>query len=116
MVNLRGTIALSAAVGLVFSAALLAQKKDDKNLYLEAASAYEKYLSLFRPKQYATQMMQNRADALFAARRFPEAARQFEELALYLDTHEAEPHTPRQKAVCRGRWDSHNARTTRHAG
>ena len=32
MVNLRGTIALSAAVGLVFSAALLAQKKDDKKL------------------------------------------------------------------------------------
>ncbi len=62
-----------------------AQKKDDKNLYLEAAAAYEKYLSLFRPKQYATQMMQNRADALFAARRFPEAARQFEELAAYLD-------------------------------
>jgi tetratricopeptide (TPR) repeat protein len=62
-----------------------AQKKDDKNLYLEAAAAYEEYLSLFRPKQYATQMMQNRADALFAARRFPEAARQFEELAIYLD-------------------------------
>src|SRR4051812_27123529 len=55
-----------------------AQKKDDKNLYLEAAAAYEQYLSLFRPKQYATQMMQNRADALFAARRFPEAARHFE--------------------------------------
>jgi len=32
MVNLRGTIALSAAVGLLFSAALLAQKKDDKKL------------------------------------------------------------------------------------
>ena len=32
MVNLRGTIALSAAVGLIFSAALLAQKKDDKKL------------------------------------------------------------------------------------
>src|SRR2546425_5624821 len=32
MVKLRGTIALSAAVGLVFSAALLAQKKDDKKL------------------------------------------------------------------------------------
>ena len=62
-----------------------AQKKDDKNLYLEAAAAYERYLSLFRPKQYATQMMQNRADALFAARQFPQAARQFEELATYLD-------------------------------
>ncbi len=63
-----------------------AQKKDDKALYLEAAAAYEKYLGLFRPKAYATVMMQNRADALFAARRYPEAARQFEELALYLDS------------------------------
>jgi tetratricopeptide (TPR) repeat protein len=63
-----------------------AQKKEDKALYLEAAAAYEKYLSLFRPKQFATVMMQNRADALFAAKRFPEAARQFEELARYLDS------------------------------
>ncbi|MDP3156037.1 MAG: tetratricopeptide repeat protein [Archangium sp.] len=63
-----------------------AQKKEDKALYLEAAAAYEKYLALFRPKQYATVMMQNRADALFAAKRFPEAARQFEELARYLDS------------------------------
>jgi tetratricopeptide (TPR) repeat protein len=63
-----------------------AQKKDDKALYVEAAAAYEKYLSLFRPRQYATVMMQNRADALFAAKRFPEAARQFEELARYLDS------------------------------
>lgn len=63
-----------------------AQKKEDKALYLEAAACYEKYLALFRPKQYATVMMQNRADALFAAKRFPEAARQFEELARYLDS------------------------------
>ncbi len=63
-----------------------AQKKEDKALYLEAAMAYEKYLDLFRPKQYATIMMQNRADALFAARNFPLAARQFEELAQYLDS------------------------------
>lgn len=63
-----------------------AQKKEDKALYLESAGAYERYLSLFRPKQYATVMMQNRADALFAAKRFPEAARQFEELARYLDS------------------------------
>jgi cellulose synthase operon protein C len=63
-----------------------AQKKDDKNIYLEAAAAYEQYLGLFRPKQYATQMMQNRADALFAAKAFPQAARQFEELAQYLDS------------------------------
>lgn len=63
-----------------------AQKKDDRALYLEAAAAYQEYLSLFRPKQFATVMMQNRADALFAAKRFPEAARQFEELARYLDS------------------------------
>ncbi len=63
-----------------------AQKKEDKALYLEAAAAYEQYLSLFRPRQFATTMMQNRADALFAAKRYPEAARQFEELARYLDS------------------------------
>jgi tetratricopeptide (TPR) repeat protein len=63
-----------------------AQKREDKALYLEAALAYERYLALFRPKQYATIMMQNRADALFAARNYPLAARQFEELALYLDS------------------------------
>lgn len=63
-----------------------AQKKDDRALYLEAAAAYEKYLGLFRPKAFATAMMQNRADALFAAKKYPEAARQFEELALYLDS------------------------------
>ncbi len=66
-----------------------AQKKEDKALYGDAAAAYELYLSLFRPKQYATVMMQNRADALFAARRYPEAARQFEELAKYLDSTKA---------------------------
>ncbi|MEW6432832.1 MAG: tetratricopeptide repeat protein [Myxococcota bacterium] len=63
-----------------------AQKKNDRALYIDAADAYERYLSLFRPRQYATVMMQNRADALFAAKRFPEAARQFEELAQYLDS------------------------------
>lgn len=66
-----------------------AQKKDDKALYGDAAAAYERYLSLFRPRQFATVMMQNRADALFAAKRFPEAARQFEELAKYLDSTKA---------------------------
>jgi len=62
-----------------------AQKKDDKPLYVEAAAAYQRYLGLFRPRQYATVIMQNRADALFAARRYVDAARQFEELATYLD-------------------------------
>ncbi|MBK7860955.1 MAG: tetratricopeptide repeat protein [Archangiaceae bacterium] len=68
-----------------------AQKRDDKALFLEAADAYESYLGLFRPKQYATMMMQNRADALFAAKQYPQAARQFEELALYLDQRDEKP-------------------------
>jgi tetratricopeptide (TPR) repeat protein len=62
-----------------------AQKKEDKALYIEAAAAYQRYLGLFRPRQYATVIMQNRADALFAAKRYVDAARQFEELAVYLD-------------------------------
>jgi TolA-binding protein len=62
-----------------------AQKKNDRALFTDAAEAYARYLSLFRPRQYAATMMQNRADALFAARQFPEAARQFEELARLLD-------------------------------
>ncbi len=62
-----------------------AQRREDRGLYVEAAAAYERYLSLFRPKQYAASMMQNRADALFSARRYTDAARQFEELARVLD-------------------------------
>ncbi|XXF79356.1 tetratricopeptide repeat protein [Myxococcaceae bacterium GXIMD 01537] len=62
-----------------------AQKKDDKPLYLKAAAAYREYLSLFRPEQYVRPIMKNRADALFSAGVFPEAARQFEELARYDD-------------------------------
>jgi cellulose synthase operon protein C len=76
-----------------------AQKKDDRALYVEAAGAYERYLGLFRPRQYATVMMQNRADALFSAKRFPEAARQFEELALYLDQGKAPAGSPEKKAA-----------------
>jgi cellulose synthase operon protein C len=62
---------------------LAAQKKEDKALYLAAATAYHEYLSLFRPEQFVRPLMKNRADALFAAGSFPEAARQFEELARY---------------------------------
>ncbi|MFZ5468628.1 MAG: tetratricopeptide repeat protein [Myxococcota bacterium] len=62
---------------------VLAQKKDDKKHYLEAAEAYERYLALFRPKAHVVTIMKNRADALFAAKVYPEAARQFEELARY---------------------------------
>jgi tetratricopeptide (TPR) repeat protein len=62
-----------------------AQKKDDKPLYLKAAAAYREYLALFRPEQYVRTMMKNRADALFAAGSYPEAARQFEELLAYTE-------------------------------
>jgi len=61
----------------------LAQKTDDKKVYLQAASAYKEYLSLFRPEKYVRDIMHNRADALFAAHDYPEAARQFEELEAY---------------------------------
>lgn len=62
---------------------LAAQKKEEKAIYLDAAAAYREYLSLFRPAAYVRPIMKNRADALFAAKEFPEAARQFEELARY---------------------------------
>ena len=61
----------------------LAQKTDDRKVYLQAASAYKEYLSLFRPEKYVRDIMHNRADALFAAHEYPEAARQFEELETY---------------------------------
>ena len=61
----------------------LAQKTDDRKVYLQAASAYKEYLSLFRPEKYVRDIMHNRADALFAAHAYPEAARQFEELEAY---------------------------------
>jgi cellulose synthase operon protein C len=63
----------------------LAQKSDDRKTYLQAASAYKEYLSLFRPEKYVRDIMHNRADALYAAHAFPEAARQFEELEMYED-------------------------------
>ena len=61
----------------------LAQKTDDRKVSLQAASAYKEYLSLFRPEKYVRDIMHNRADALFAAHAYPEAARQFEELETY---------------------------------
>ncbi|GHG68794.1 tetratricopeptide repeat protein [Comamonas sp. JC664] len=60
-----------------------AQKKNDRAVYLSAAEAYQAYLGLFRPEQHVRTMMKNRADALFSANEYPEAARQFEELARY---------------------------------
>jgi tetratricopeptide (TPR) repeat protein len=84
---------------LATSVHVQAQKKEDKALYLEAAAAYERYLALFRPRKFATVMMQNRADALFAAKRFPEAARQFEELARYLDSTKADKAQENQPAA-----------------
>jgi hypothetical protein len=49
----------------------LAQKTDDRKVYLQAASAYKEYLSLFRPEKYVRDIMHNRADALFAAHEYP---------------------------------------------
>jgi tetratricopeptide (TPR) repeat protein/outer membrane protein assembly factor BamD (BamD/ComL family) len=62
---------------------LAAQKADARPQYVETAEAYKVYLSLFRPEKYVRDIMRNRADALFAAREYPQAARQFEELAQY---------------------------------
>ncbi|MFN0063847.1 MAG: hypothetical protein ACKVPX_15180 [Myxococcaceae bacterium] len=62
-----------------------AQKADQRKIYLEAAAAYKEYLALFRPEKHVRAIMRNRADALFAARDFPDGARQFEELARYED-------------------------------
>ncbi len=64
---------------------LAAQKKEETAEYLEAAEAYKEYLALFRPDPYVRAMMRNRADALFAAKHYVEAARQFQELAKYED-------------------------------
>ncbi len=58
-----------------------AQKKKEPALATEAARAYAEYLSLFRPEARVAEMLQNRADVLFAAHDYPEAARQFEALA-----------------------------------
>jgi len=60
-----------------------AQKKEERNAYLEAAAAYKEYLALFRPDAYVRPIMRNRAEALFSAKEYPAAARQYEELARY---------------------------------
>jgi tetratricopeptide (TPR) repeat protein len=64
---------------------LLAQKKDDKRLFLEASNAYAHYLGLFRPAAHVRELMKNRSDSLFAARKYTDAARQFEQLARLTD-------------------------------
>ncbi len=62
-----------------------AEKQDAKKYYVASAEAYEAYLSLFRPEAYVRTIMRNRADALFAAKQYPAAARQFEELAQVIE-------------------------------
>lgn len=62
-----------------------AQKKDDKRLFAEASAAYAEYLTLFRPAAHVQEVMKNRADSLYAARRYTDAARQFEQLAKLTD-------------------------------
>ncbi len=69
-----------------------AQKREETAQYLEAADAYKEYLALFRPDAYVRTMMRNRADALFAAKNYVEAARQFEELAKYDDGKDPKGH------------------------
>ena len=71
---------------------VVAQKHDEATVYLEAADAYKEYLALFRPDAYVRTMMRNRADALFAAKNYVEAARQFEELAKYDDGKDPKRH------------------------
>ena len=82
----------------------LAQKTNDTKTYLQAADAYKEYLSLFRPEKYVRDIMHNRADALFAAHSFPEAARQFEELELY---EERAKNAPGAEAAAYGALLSH---------
>ncbi len=64
---------------------LQAQKRDDKRLYLEASNAYAEYLTLFRPAAHVKDVMKNRADSLYAAHRYTDAAKQFELLAKATD-------------------------------
>jgi len=64
---------------------LLAQKKDDKRLFVEASNAYAEYLTLFRPAAHVKDVMKNRADSLYAAHKYTEAAKQFELLARATD-------------------------------
>lgn len=58
-----------------------AKKIDKPAAYAHAAQAYETYLSLFRPRAHVKEMMHNHANALFAAQRYYEAAKQFEAVA-----------------------------------
>lgn len=58
-----------------------AKKTDRRKDWLAAASAYEAYLSFFRPEAHVRKLMRNRADALFAAEDFTRAGRQYEALA-----------------------------------
>lgn len=76
-----------------------AQKKDDQKLYRRSADGYAEYLALFRPEQYVRTIMRNRADALFAAKDFPAAARQFEELARLMDAKDGDKDGKQQVAA-----------------
>lgn len=59
-----------------------AQRRNNAKLQSEAADAYLSYLSLFQNEKHVAAMKRNLAEALFAAKRFPEAGRAYEELAL----------------------------------
>ncbi len=59
-----------------------AQKRDNEKLQSEAADAYIAYLSLFQNEKQLAVMKRNLAEALFAAKRYSEAGRAYEQVAL----------------------------------
>ncbi|MGA9523502.1 MAG: tetratricopeptide repeat protein, partial [Myxococcaceae bacterium] len=78
---------------------LHAEKQDAQKHYVASADAYEVYLSLFRPEKNVRTIMRNRADALFAAKRFPDAARQFEELAKLIESKKGDKENTHESAL-----------------
>ncbi len=78
-------MARDLATGLHQSAVAATKRKEDPALFARSADAYEEYLALFRPAGLVKTIHRNRADALFAAKKFPDAAREFEVLARLLD-------------------------------
>lgn len=57
-----------------------AKEKNDERLYARAAKAYEAYLSVFDDSPQRLAMEWNYAEALFEAKRFVKAGRQYEEV------------------------------------
>lgn len=68
---------------------LEAKKKEDKNLYSQAADAYASYLAFFEQGEQAVELLHNQAESLHEAGRYFEAASAYERLAA-LEPGEAE--------------------------